>query len=194
VCTETGSGLSCRYSLGSLGAGPAVGFLIGVLASAAGSYTVQGSVTADQPDPVLSNNSDSTLVTVTPAADLSAQIVGTPDPATPGAAITYAVTVTNHGPSPASAVALRDTWSSTVAGGVQLQSFGTTQGQCALTTDQRIDCQLGELTSGATTTVSVTVRARGTGAVTDQAQVSGAEFDPDATNNTTTLTTTVGQA
>jgi Domain of unknown function DUF11 len=104
------------------------------------------------------------------------------------------VTVTNHGPSPASAVALSDTWSSTVAGGVQLQSFATTQGQCALTTDQRIDCQLGELASGATTTVSVTVRARGTGAVTDQAQVSGAEFDPDTTNNTTTLTTTVGQA
>jgi uncharacterized repeat protein (TIGR01451 family) len=194
VCTETGSGLSCRYSLGSLGTGPGVVFLIGVLASAAGSYTVQGSVTADQPDPVLSNNSASTLVTVTPAADLSAQIVGSLDPATPGAAITYAVTVTNHGPSPASAVALSDTWSSTVAGGVQLLSFGTTQGQCALSIDQRIDCQLGELASGATTTVSVTVRARGTGAVTDQAQVSGAEFDPDTTNNTATLTTTVGQA
>jgi uncharacterized repeat protein (TIGR01451 family) len=194
VCTETGSGLSCRYSLGSLGTGPVVAFQIGVLASAAGSYTVQGSVTADQPDPVLSNNSDSTLVTVTPAADLSAQIVGSPNPATPGAAITYAVTVTNHGPSPASTVALTDAWSSTVAGGVQLLSFGTTQGQCALSTDQRIDCQLGGLASGATTTVSVTVRARGTGSVTDQAQVSAAEFDPDTTNNAGTLTTTVGQA
>jgi uncharacterized repeat protein (TIGR01451 family) len=192
VCTDTGSGLSCSYALGSLPAGGGIVDIIGVTASAGGSYTVQGSVTADQPDPVLSNNSASTLVTVTPAADLSAQIVGSPDPATPGAAITYAVTVTNHGPSPASAVALSDTWSTTVAGGVQLLSLGTTQGQCALPTDQRIDCQLGGLASGATTTVTVTVRARGTGSVTDQAQVSGAEFDPDTTNNVGTLTTTVG--
>lgn len=73
-------------------------------------------------------------------------------------------------------------------------TFATTQGQCALTTDQRIDCQLGGLASGATTTVSVTVRARGAGSVTDQAQVSAAEFDPDTTNNAGSLTTMVGRA
>jgi uncharacterized repeat protein (TIGR01451 family) len=66
VCTDTGSGLSCAYATpGSVPAGAGVADLIGVTASTAGSYTVQGSVTADQPDPVLSNNSDSTLITVT---------------------------------------------------------------------------------------------------------------------------------
>jgi uncharacterized repeat protein (TIGR01451 family) len=66
VCTDTGSGLSCAYSTpGSVPAGGGVVDLVGVTASTAGSYTVQGSVTADQPDPMLSNNSDSTPVTVT---------------------------------------------------------------------------------------------------------------------------------
>ena len=193
VCTDTGSGLSCTYSLGSVPAGRGIAEIIGVTASVAGSYTVQGSVTADQPDPVPSNNSDSTLVTATPAADLSAQIADSADPATPGSAITYTVTVTNHGPSPASAVSLTDTWSTTVGGGVQLLSFAAAQGPCTLT-NQRIDCQLGGLASGASTTVTVTLRALGTGSVTDQAQVSAAEFDPDTANNAAAETTTVGPA
>jgi uncharacterized repeat protein (TIGR01451 family) len=192
VCTDTGSGLSCAYSLASLPAGRGIAEILFVTASAAGSYTVQGSVTADQPDPVPSNNSDTTLVTAAPAADLSAQIVESADPTTPGRAITYTVTVTNNGPSPASAVALTDSWSTTIAGGVQLLSFATTQGQCALTQDQRIDCQLGGLAGGASTTVTVTLRARGTGSVTDQVQVSAAEFDPNTANNAGSETTTVG--
>jgi uncharacterized repeat protein (TIGR01451 family) len=192
VCTDTGSGLSCAYSLSSLPAGSGIGEFIAIAASAAGTYTVQGSVSADQPDPVPSNNSDSTLVAATPAADLSAQIVESADPATPGSAITYTVTVTNNGPSPASAVVLTDSWSTTVAGGVQLVTFATTQGQCALTSNQRIDCQLGGLANGAATTVTVTVRARGIGSVTDQAQVSAAEFDPNTANNADSETTTVG--
>jgi len=193
VCTDTGSGQSCIYSYGSLPAGGGLVAVIGIAASEAGSYTVSGSVTADQPDPVLSDNSDSTLVTVTPAADMSAQVADSTDPATPGAAITYTVTVTNHGPSPASAVALTDTWTTTVARGAQLLSFATTQGQCVLTSN-RIDCQLGRLASGATATVTVTMRARGTGSVTDQAQASAAEFDPDTANNADSETTTVGSA
>jgi len=120
--------------------------------------------------------------------------VDSTDTATPGSAITYTVTVTNHGPSPASAVTLTDTWSTTARGGVQLLSFAAAQGQCALTSNQRIDCQLGGLASGASTTVTVTLRALGTGSVTDQAQVSAAEFDPDTANNTGAETTTVGPA
>lgn len=194
VCTATGVGLSCTYLLGTVPAGTGIADIIGLTATTAGSYTVQGSVTADQPDPVLSNNSASTLVTVTPAADLSAQLAGPASPAAPGSAITYTVTVTNNGPSPASAVALTDSWSTTVAGGVQLLSFAAAQGQCALTNNQQIDCQLGGLPSDATTTVTLTMRARGTGSVTDQAQDSAAELDPNTANNADSQTTTIGPA
>jgi uncharacterized repeat protein (TIGR01451 family) len=194
VCTETDSGLSCSYSWGSLLPGDASLGILGLTASEAGSYTVLGSVTSDQPDPVVSNNADSTVVNASPAADLSVQIAESADPATPGQALTYTVTITNLGPSPASAVTLADTWSTTVPGGVQLLSFGATQGQCARTVDRSIDCQLGELASGATATVTIRLRPRGIGSVGDQAQVSAAEFDPDTANNADSETTRIGSA
>jgi uncharacterized repeat protein (TIGR01451 family) len=194
VCTETSSGMSCSYSGGSMPPGRGLGFIIGVTAAQAGSYTVQGSVTADQPDPVTSNNSDATVVTANPAADLSVQIAESADPASPGAVLTYTVTITNHGPSPASAVALTDTWTTTVRSGAQLLSFAASQGQCVLAPDQRIDCQLGELASGANATLTISLRPRGTGSLTDQAQVPTTEVDPDTANNTDSETTTVAPA
>jgi uncharacterized repeat protein (TIGR01451 family) len=195
VCTETDTGLRCSYSFGG-GLPPGTGNsgILGIMASEAGSYTVRGSVTADQPDPVLSNNVDSTVVNASPAADLSVQIAESADPSTPGEALAYTVAITNLGPSPASAVTLADTWSTTIPGGVQLLSFGATQGQCAQTADSSIDCRLGELASGANATVTIRLRPRGIGSVGDQAQVSAAEFDPDTTNSADGETTRIGSA
>jgi uncharacterized repeat protein (TIGR01451 family) len=193
-CTETNTGLSCSYPWGSLPPGAASLGIIGVTAAEAGTYTVRGSVTADQTDPVTENNTDATVVTANPAADLSAQIAESADPASPGTVLTYTVTLTNHGPSPASSVALTDTWSTTVRGGAQLLSFTASQGQCVLVADQRIDCQLGGLASGANAALTVSLRPKGTGSVTDQTQVSATEFDTDTANNTNSETTTVARA
>lgn len=194
VCTETDTGLHCSYSWGSLPPGSGSVGIIGVTATDAGSYTVQGSVTADQPDPVTSNNSDATVVTASPAADLSVQIAESADPASPGAVLTYTVTIINNGPSPASSVVLTDAWSTTVSGGVQLLSFAATQGRCVRAADQGIDCQLGGLASGASAALTVSLRPRGIGSITDQAQVSAAEFDHDTANNADSETTTIGSA
>jgi uncharacterized repeat protein (TIGR01451 family) len=193
-CTETNTGQSCSYPWGSLPPGAASLGIIGVTAAEAGTYTVRGSVTADQTDPMTENNTDATVVTANPAADLAAQITDSADPANPGTVLTYTVTITNHGPSPASSVALTESWSTTVPGGAQLLSFAASQGQCVLAADQRIDCQLGGLASGANATLTVSLRPKGTGSVTDQAQVSATEFDTDTANNTGSETTTVGRA
>ncbi|HJU97999.1 MAG TPA: hypothetical protein VJ644_08490, partial [Jiangellaceae bacterium] len=93
-----------------------------------------------------------------------------------------------------SAVLLTNTWSTAVRGGVQLLSFGAGQGQCVLTGETTIDCQLGGLASGATATVTVRLRPRGVGSITDQAQVSAAEFDPETADNADSETTRVGSA
>ena len=137
LCTETGRGLSCSYDWGPLLPGAGTVGILGVTASEAGSYTVRGSVNADQPDPVWSNNADSTVVNASPAADLSVQITESADPATPGQALTYTVAIKNHGPSPASAVTLADTWSTTVPGGVQLLSFDATGSGLSAVTEPR---------------------------------------------------------
>ncbi len=102
--------------------------------------------------------------------------------------------ITNHGPAPASAVSLTETWSPAVSGGVRLLSFGATQGECVLTGDMGIGCQLGGLASGATATATLRVWPRGIGSVSDHARVSAAEFDRDTTNNIDSETTTIGSA
>jgi Domain of unknown function DUF11 len=53
---------------------------------------------------------------------------------------------------------------------------------------------LGGLASGANATLTVSLRPRGIGSITNQAQVSSAEFDPDTGNNADSETTTVGSA
>ena len=194
TCTDTGSGLSCSYSLGSFLPHTASISLLMLTVSAAGSYTVHGSVTSDQPDPVTTNNVDTASVSVQPAADLSVHVADSSDPALPGLALTYTATITNRGPSPALAVDLTDTWDTTVGGGVALLSVRSSQGQCSPTSGASIGCQLGELASGAVATVTVSLRPQGTGTVTATASVSAPEFDPDGTNNTDSETTQVGIA
>jgi uncharacterized repeat protein (TIGR01451 family) len=55
-------------------------------------------------DPNMADNSATDINTVTSAADLSVSAVFSPDPAVPGAAVTFTVLVDNLGPSTASSV------------------------------------------------------------------------------------------
>lgn len=165
--------------------------LLGMSASAAGIYTISGSVTADQPDPQPANNIDSVTFTVAPGADVAVTIAESADPTNPGRALTYTMTVINHGPSPAAAVSLTDEWSVAVSGGVTLLTVDASQGQCAVTAPSRIGCSLGGLAGGATATVTVRLQPRGVGSVTNQAHVTATEHDRDPTNNLATETTVV---
>jgi len=191
-CTTTGAGLTCSYSFQDIPPLRGIVALIPMTALAAGSYTVLGRVAADQPDPVGSNNSDAGTVEVRPAADVSVQVAESADPATPGQALTYLVTVSNEGPSAASAVTLVDSWTTTVRGGVDLLSFEASQGRCSGAVAGKIDCELGDLASGARAVLTVTVRPRGTGSVTDEARASAVESDPSIANNVDSETTAVG--
>jgi len=146
--TATGTGLTCSYSFQDIPPLRGIVAPIPMTALAAGSYTVLGRVAADQPDPVASNNSDAGTVEVRPAADVSVQVAESADPATPGQPLTYLVTVSNEGPSAASAVTLVDSWTTTVRGGVDLLSFEASQGRCSGTVAGKIDCELGDLARG----------------------------------------------
>jgi uncharacterized repeat protein (TIGR01451 family) len=171
---------------------PGGGFaIIRVLASAPGTYTISGSATADQPDPQPANNTDSVTFTVAPGADVAVAVAESADPTGPGQPLIYMVTVTNNGPSPASDVSLTDEWSTTVPGGLALLSVETSQGQCTTTAPATIDCDLGVLASGAVGTVTIRLRPRGRGSVTNEARVTAAEHDWDPTNNIATATTAI---
>jgi uncharacterized repeat protein (TIGR01451 family) len=191
-CVPDGAGSTC--TVGPTALPPSTGSvaLLPIVAGAAGDYAISGSVLADQPDPLPANNADSVTFTVTAAADLAVAVAESADPSGAGRPLTYTVTVTNRGPSPASAVSLADEWTAALAGGVELLSIGTSQGACTVTASNRFGCDLGVLSGGATATVTLRLRPRGGGTLTNHADVTAAEHDPDPVNNAASESTVIG--
>lgn len=196
-CTPTATVTTCTLSIGSLAPGTGVSGILEVRATEQTRYSVHGTVTADQPDPVTSNNADSFGFTATFLADLSVQVTESADPVLPGMPVTYTATIANLGPSPATGVRLVDSWSATTGGGVELLSFAASENlSCAQTSSgaQSITCTTATLNAGASATVRITLRPLGVGAVTDGAVVRSLVDDPDMVNNRASETTTVGPA
>lgn len=120
-----------------------------------------------------------------PGADVKLTIEDAPDPITAGKQLTYTLTVANGGPAAAAAATVSDPLPPQVA----LVSATASQGTCS--SDAAVRCNLGPLASGASATVTVVVRPRATGTVSNTATVSSATPDPLTANNSATATTTV---
>ena len=110
-----------------------------------------------------------------------------------GTHLTYTLVVTNNGPSTADVVTLSDS----VPRGTTFVSAATSSGSCKTpavgAASGRVTCTAPSLANGIAFTVNmvvdVTVRSGHT--VTDTASASSLVFDPTATNNSATATTTV---
>ncbi len=121
-----------------------------------------------------------------PMADLSVTKADSPDPVTVGQTLTYTVTVTNDGPDPATGVTLVDT----LPGGVTLVSATPSQGSpCSGTST--VSCSLGNVAMSGSASVTLTVTPNAPGALSNQADVTANESDPDTLDNTVTANTTV---
>jgi uncharacterized repeat protein (TIGR01451 family) len=119
-------------------------------------------------------------------ADVSIAGTATPDPATTGSILTYALTVSNGGPEAADGVTVTDTLPPTVAFGSATPDQGSCKQVAAIVT-----CALGGLAAGADGHVTITVTPTSAGTAVDTATVSATTVDADATNNTVTLSTTI---
>ena len=172
--------------------------------------------------------SSATARSESPSADLQVSIVDAPDPVRYvdasrfdlGPEYTYTITVTNAGPDPAAGTtadfvignpgAVRDIYGhpNPFLQGIYRDpgSFTTTQGTCAfeglmLFGASGLHCDLGSLATGATATVTVTVKAArfppldpgASETVTNSASVSSDMADPGMSNNSASETTTVVQ-
>ena len=135
---------------------------------------------------VLSRSAQATLTIAAPtSADLEVANTDSPDPVTTGGSLTYRLVVTNNGPAAATNVTLTDA----LPANVTFVSAAPAQGSCSGTTT--INCALGSLAVGASTTVNVVVQPQATGTLSDTASVTATEADPVAGNNSATTTTTV---
>jgi large repetitive protein len=178
-------------SLGSIADGFSQTATVVVRAEADGHQVDSASVSADQPDPDMSNNSAGGALTVGPAVDLNMADTGSATVAAGGSA-SYTWTVTNDGPDDGTGVSVSDL----LPAGLSFVSAVPDQGNCS-DVGQAISCSLGSLADGSSATVTVVASASFASAgqtLVDAVSVSGHENDPNEANNDSSASTIVGPA
>jgi uncharacterized repeat protein (TIGR01451 family) len=177
--------VSC--GLGTLANGGTATVTIGVTPQAEGTITNTASVLGSEPDPNVQDNSDSVQTTVEPGADLALTMAASPEPVTVGGVLTYSIVATNNGPSIAGGVSVSDT----LPKSVRLRSANSDRGRCIVRT-RGVDCNLGELASQESSTITIVVRPARRGSITNRASVGADTRDPNGQNNEASADTTVG--
>jgi uncharacterized repeat protein (TIGR01451 family) len=126
-------------------------------------------------------------VTLVPLADLALTMSGSPDPVPVGSNLLYGITVTNHGPSQATSVMVTDVLPATTTFVSASSSIG---GACNYDAGT-VTCNLANVASGASVTISILVTADAAGPLTNSASVAATELDLEPSNNTAEVTTQV---
>ena len=176
VCTPDGNSVSCE--LGTIA--PAGSTPVAIVATVGPGQTTslssQFDVSTDLDEQDETDNTETEVTTVSTSADLSVSKTDSSDPVGTGSLLTYMLSATNLGPSNASGVVIQDA----LPGGVTLFSSSPS---CSL--DGALFCALGNLNVGQSkqVTVSVTVDAPPGTTLTNTASVSGAQSDPNGSNN-----------
>jgi uncharacterized repeat protein (TIGR01451 family) len=197
-CAISGGG--ARLNLGTLADGNAVTITIQATLS---TTVIDGatlantpSVTSSTSDPDTANNSGSvgsTSITVQNKSDLLVTTKSNLTVVNFGGTLVYTVTVTNQGPFQASAVTVVDPipaqsiFLSMNSGGASCTAPPPAQGGT-------VTCNFGNMASGASATVSFTVRISippVPASVTNTAVVSSPNFDPNPANNSASVITLV---
>ena len=117
-------------------------------------------------------------------ADLAVRLAETPDPVGIGRAVTYTLTVTNAGPSRASAPIL----AMALPSGAEV---GSVIGRSCASGGGKVTCKLPSLRKGARVVVKIEAKATAVGSLAASATVSAKTSDPRRRNNSATQTTRV---
>ncbi|MEK6336499.1 MAG: SBBP repeat-containing protein [Acidobacteriota bacterium] len=125
------------------------------------------------------------IVSGAASANLAITKTASPNPATSLASMTYRITATNNGTSPATNVTVVDN----LPAGVNFGSATPTQGACSGTTT--VTCNLGSLANGAFAIINIIVTPQAPGQLSNTASVSAAESDPNMNDNSVSIQTTV---
>jgi uncharacterized repeat protein (TIGR01451 family) len=150
-----------------------------------GTYSVAVSTTSGN---LQHSTSVQLIVLGTTSANLALTKTASPNPAIALANLTYRITVTNNGPSPATNVTMTDNLPS----GVTFVSATPTQGSCSGTST--VTCSLGSMSRGALVVVNVLITPQSPGQLSNSASVSASETDSDTSDNSATIQTTVNAA
>lgn len=151
-----------------------------------GTITNIASVDANETDLNNANNTATASTTVTPVADLSLTKSDSPDPILGGNTLTFSIQATNNGPSAATGVTVTDTLPVSVTYG----SAASSQRSCTQSAGT-VTCSLGNLSNGASASVTITGTPKAAGITTNSASVSANETDSNTANNSAGTSTAV---
>ena len=195
------AGLTLHSATGSRGTFTTVGNVVfwnlsgltsgaGAAATITATPTVQGTLTATttvaggQFDPITANNTASVATVIGPASDLALGLVGNPNPVVTGSNITYAISVTNFGPSDATSVTVNDA----LPASVTVLATTPTQGSISISNSTLL-WNLGTVPGGAKATLTIVAATTTNGTLSATATVIGAQADPNPANNSATVMT-----
>jgi len=128
-------------------------------------------------------------MTLPPESDLQVTKTG-PDTVAPDQTYSYAVTVTNNGPSTATNVVMTDTMPDSAA--FEFSTPGVPTCLYVGGPPNQVVCNLGDMTASSSSVVTITVTAPSTPQeLVNLAEVASSTADPDGTNNAAQVTTIV---
>jgi uncharacterized repeat protein (TIGR01451 family) len=189
TCTNVGNAsVTCtRPALATATSAPAISIVVTAPAQGA-SLSNAATVSSSTPDPVPGNNTSTAATNVAASADLAITKTG-PASVAAGATITYAVGVSNNGPSNAASLTVTDT----LPAGVTFVSAGGTGWSCSNAGNVSVTCTRAALAAGASApSIGITVTAPAqAAALSNTASVSSTTADPNPGNNTAVASTTV---
>ena len=180
-----------RCALGTLDGGRDATVTITVNAVRAGTIYNTATAMGREYDPYEGNNSATAVTNVqtggTWAADLGVSNQVDRASADTGENLTYTITVANTGPAVAVGTHLADQ----LPDGAEFVSATPSQGTCSQSS-RDVVCELGDLASAATATVSVVVRVTRPGTAVNVAYITSQMYDNNGGNNQAQATTEVG--
>lgn len=179
-----------RCALGTLDGGRNATVTITVTAVRAGTVYNTASVMGREYDPYEGNNTATATTNVQTggnwAADLGVANSVDRGTANPGENLTYTITVANAGPAVAVGAHLVDQ----LPDGAEFVSATPSQGSCSPSSSDVV-CELGDMASAATATVTVVVRVTRPGTAVNVAYVTSQMLDENSSNNQAQATTEV---
>ena len=186
-------------SIASLANGASASFTVVVNVTAVSgtvSNTVNGSSDASDATPANNAATATTTINPPPTADLDITKSTPTTNAAPGAPVTYAIVVTNHGPDTATSLTMTDALPATLL----FQSINAPAGYVCSTpaagSTGTISCTGASLANGATATFTLTVTSvsNASGAIANTASVAGTPADPTSGNNSQSSSFVAGSA
>ncbi len=181
TCGAAGQVITC--SLGTVAAGASSTITIGVIVDSdapEGTVTNTAEISSSTTDPDPSNNTAEEITTIERQAQLDVVKTASPDPVVAGANLTYTVAVTNSGPSLATGSTVGDPLP---LGTTFVGAAASNGGTCA-ESGGLVSCDLGDVASGDTVTVTIVVEVAASvangAALVNTATADANESDPSS--------------